>query len=193
MRTTVRFWRWRRNTLRRRSDRVEAWVVLVAGVLLWLGAPIAGAVAGWTLTAHAPRPGADWHRVTAVAVQDAPTAPATGWTAVATDSTQVRTEVRYTPPGGTAHTGEAAVPAGTMAGQNVQVWLDGHNTLRDNPSDPAQTQARAVVFGLMASTVLGLLALGLQGLIVMAINRRRAAALDREWARVGPRWGHHPA
>jgi hypothetical protein len=194
MRTTVRFWRWRRNTLKRRSDRVEAWVVLVVGVLLWLGAPVAGAVAGWTLTAHAPRPGADWHRVTAVAVQDAPTAPATGWTAVATDSTKVRTEVRYTlPDGGPARTGEAAVPAGTATGQHVKVWLDGHGALRNDPSDPAQTQARAVVFGLMAATVLGLLALGLQSLIVLVINRRRAVALDREWAEVGPRWGHHPA
>ena len=193
MRTTVRFWRWRRNTLKRLSDRVEAWIVLVAGVLLWLGAPLAGVAAGWTLTAHAPRPGADWHRVTAVAVRDASPVPATGWTAVGTDSSHVRTLVRYTPPGGTPHTGEAPVPAGTPAGRQVPVWVDGHGGLHDNPSDPAQTQARAVVFGLMASTVLVLVVLGGQGLVLLAINHRRATALERVWARVGPRWGHHPA
>lgn len=193
MRTTTRFWRWRRNTMKRRSDRVEAWVVLVAGVLLWLGAPVAGIVAGMTLTAHAPRPGSDWHRVTAVAAQDAPPAPGTGWTAVAADGAHVRTLVKYTPPGGTPHTGEAEVPVGTTAGSRVPVWLDGHGTLQDNPADPAQTQARAVVFGLMASTVLGLSVLGGQSLVLLTINRRRAVALDREWAKVGPRWGHHPA
>lgn len=193
MRTTVRFWRWRRNTLRRRSDRVEAWVVLVVGVLLWLGTPVAGVVAGVTLAAHAPRPGADWHRVTAVAVQDAPATPGTGWTTVATDSTHVRTIVRYTPPGGTPHTGEAAVPAGTRAGGHVPVWLDGHGALRDNPSDPAQTQARAVIFGLMASTALGLVVVGGRGVVLLTINHQRAVALEREWERIGPRWGHHPA
>jgi len=193
MRTTVRLWRWRRNTLKRRSDRVEAWVVLVIGVLLWLGAPVAGAVAGWTLTAHAPRPGADWHRVTAVAVQDASPVPVAGWTAVGTDGGHVRTLVRWTPPGGTPHTGQAEVPAGTQAGRQVPVWLDGHGALRDNPSDPAQTQARAVVFGLMVSAVLVLVVLGLRGLALLTINHWRATALEREWAQVGPRWGHHPA
>ncbi|MBY8879022.1 Rv1733c family protein [Actinacidiphila acidipaludis] len=193
MRTTVRFWRWRRNALKRCSDCVEAWIVLVAGVLLWLGAPLAGVAAGWTLSAHAPRPGADWHRVTAVAVQSASPVPATGWSAVGTDTGHVQTLVRFTPPGGTPHTAEAPVPVGTLAGAHVPVWVDGHGALHDNPSDPAQIQARAVVFGLMASTVLVLVVLGTRGTVLLVINRRRATALEREWAKVGPRWGHHPA
>ena len=193
MRTTVRFWRWRRNTLRRRTDRAEAWVVLVAGLLLFLGAPAAGVAAGAGTLAHAPRPGADWHRQTAVLVHDAPAVPADSWTAVDSGGAHVRAMVRWTAPGGAAHTGDAQVPAGSHAGNRVQVWVDGHGTLRDNPNDPAQTQARAVVFGLMTCTVLCLLVLGLRYLVLAAMGRRRAAALDREWAQVGPSWGHHPA
>jgi hypothetical protein len=50
MRTRVRGWRWRRNPLRRRSDVVEAWTALAVAVLLLVGAPLAGALAG--LWAH---------------------------------------------------------------------------------------------------------------------------------------------
>lgn len=40
----VRWWRWRRNPLRRRSDAVEAWVVLVTSVVMAAGMPLAGAL-----------------------------------------------------------------------------------------------------------------------------------------------------
>ncbi|MEV1086149.1 hypothetical protein AB0I98_49510, partial [Streptomyces sp. NPDC050211] len=43
MRTRVRGWRWRPSPLRRRSDIVEAWTVVVVAVLLFVGAPLAGA------------------------------------------------------------------------------------------------------------------------------------------------------
>jgi hypothetical protein len=36
-RVTVRWWRWRRNALKRRIDVVEAWVVLVGWVFALLG------------------------------------------------------------------------------------------------------------------------------------------------------------
>jgi hypothetical protein len=193
MRTTVRFWRWRGNTLRRRSDRIEAWVVLVAGILLWLGAPLVGALAGLAMAQHAPRPGADWHQVTAVLVKTAPSAPATGWTSTTATDARVGAEVRWTAADGTTRTGLAMVPPETPAGRQVPVWLDGAGTLRADPGDPAQAQARAVVFGLMAGTVSCLVVLGTQCAAVGALNRRRAAALDREWEQVGPNWGHHPA
>jgi hypothetical protein len=193
MRTTLRFWRWRRNTLRRGSDRAEACVVLVAALVLFLGAPFAGALAGLSMAAHAPRPAADWHRVTAVLVRNAPAAAATGWTAADTGNVQVAAEVRWTAANGSGRTGDAMVAPNSRAGQPVRIWLDAHGALRADPSDPAQAQARAVVFGLMAATATGLTVLGGRCVVLAAFNHRRAVALDREWAQVGPTWGHHPA
>lgn len=193
MRTTVRFWRWRRNTLRRRSDRAEAWVALVAGILLCLGAPLAGTLAGLAMAGHAPRPASNWHRVSAVLVHNAPSAPATGWSAAGTNDAQVVAQVRWTAADGSVRTGDTLVAPSTPAGHHVPIWLDPHGALRADPSDPAQAQARAVVFGLMAGTAVCLAVLGAQGGVLAAVNHRRAVALDREWARVGPRWGHHPA
>ncbi|MFD9903677.1 hypothetical protein ACFWX4_05310, partial [Streptomyces sp. NPDC059063] len=46
MRTRKLGWRWRRSPLRRRSDVVEAWAVLLVGTVLILGVPAAGFVAG---------------------------------------------------------------------------------------------------------------------------------------------------
>jgi hypothetical protein len=193
MRTTVRFWRWRSNTLRRRSDRAEAWVVLVVGILLCLGAPLAGAVAGVTMAGQAPRPASDWHQVTAVLVRNAPSAPTTGWSAVDTGNVQVAAQVRWTADNGSVGTGDAMVTPSSRAGQHVQIWLDPHGALHSDPTDPAQAQARAVVFGLMAATATCLTVLGGRCAALAALNHRRAAALDREWAQVGPTWGHHPA
>ncbi|MEC3998622.1 hypothetical protein VSR01_36110 [Actinacidiphila sp. DG2A-62] len=193
MRTTVRFWRWRRNTLRRRSDRAEAWVVLVAAVLLCLGAPAAGAVGGLLMAGDAPRAAAGWHQVDAVLLHRSPAAPMTGWGALGSDSVRVAAEVRWTPPGGSPRTGEALVPPSTPAGQQVRIWLDPKGVPQADPTDPTQAQARAVVFGVVTGTATALLVLGGRTAAVAVLNRRRFAALDREWAQVGPTWGHHPA
>ncbi|MEE4544888.1 hypothetical protein V2S66_23345 [Streptomyces sp. V4-01] len=193
MRTTLRFWRWRPNPLRRRSDRTEAWVVLVAGLLLCLGAPLAGTAAGLGMVKHSPGPTAAWHRATAVLVDDASSAPATGWSAVGVGNVRVAAEVQWTAADGTLRTGDAMVAPNSRAGQHVGIWLDRHGTLRSDPADPAQAQARAVVFGLMVATAVCLTALAAQGAAVALLNRRRVAALGREWAQVGPIWGRHPA
>ncbi|MET9934387.1 hypothetical protein [Streptomyces sp. NPDC006324] len=42
MRAALGVWRWRRNPLRRTTDLVEAWIALVAVVLLCVAAPLAG-------------------------------------------------------------------------------------------------------------------------------------------------------
>ncbi|MYS43445.1 hypothetical protein GTY23_19820, partial [Streptomyces sp. SID5998] len=53
-RAGVRWWRWRRNPLRRTSDVVEAWILLVAWTLAVLGGLVAG-----LLTAGAVQQSAD--------------------------------------------------------------------------------------------------------------------------------------
>lgn len=192
MRTTVRFWRWRPNALRRRTDRVEAWVVLFMGILLWLGAPAVGAVAGASMAGQTPRADAGLHQVSAVLLRDAPDAPASGWSSIGGD-TKVGAQVRWTAGNGSHHSGVAMVPPDARAGQHVGIWIDAQGLPRAEPAEPAQTHARAVVCGVMTATATGLGVAGVQRVIVTVLKRHRAAALAREWEKVGPLWGHHPA
>jgi hypothetical protein len=76
MRTGVCGWRWQHNPLRRRSDVVEAWTLLIVAVLLFVVTPLVGVAAG--LRAHdtarsvAAAQRADRHQVRARVVGDPP-------------------------------------------------------------------------------------------------------------------------
>ncbi|MEW2257347.1 hypothetical protein AB0924_19370, partial [Streptomyces sp. NPDC047869] len=48
MRAIAGLWRWRRNPLRRATDLTEAWVALVALVLIAVAAPVTGTLIGVT-------------------------------------------------------------------------------------------------------------------------------------------------
>ncbi|MFL6141823.1 MAG: hypothetical protein ACJ72N_08140 [Labedaea sp.] len=54
--------------------------------------------------------------------------------------------------------------------------------------DRARVAGVAVAMGLWISAVAGLTVIVL--LVSMALNRRRSAAWQREWARVEPDWAH---
>lgn len=69
--TKVRLWRWRRNPLRRRSDVIEAWVVLCGWLLALVGAVFGGLVAADAVVRSAEHQRAQSHKVTAVLVKDA--------------------------------------------------------------------------------------------------------------------------
>ena len=69
--TKVRCWRWRRNPLKRRSDVVEAWVVLCAWLFALIGGLFAGLAAADAVVGSAERIRSESRRVTAVLVRDA--------------------------------------------------------------------------------------------------------------------------
>jgi hypothetical protein len=186
MRTTVRFWRWRSNPLKRGSDRVEACAVLASGLLLAVGAPAAGVATGLATTAHAPRPPAGWHQVSAVLVAKAPSAVVAG-----AGPQQVRATVRWHTAVGTTRTGEALVRPGSPAGSRTAIWLDRSGAARDNPVDPARTVAGAVAGGTLAASGTALVSSGGLAAVRWVLARRRSADLDREWERLGPRWRRH--
>lgn len=60
------FWRWRHNPLRRRSDRVEAWIVLATWIIALAGGLLAGELAGAWLEDSLAARRAGAHRVAAV-------------------------------------------------------------------------------------------------------------------------------
>lgn len=187
-------WRWRANPLRRRSDVVEAWTVLCVVLLLALGAPAAGAVAG--LRAHADAAAraaaqrATLDRVSAVIVEKAPASVPS-----AHDDKQPAywVRARWTEPDGGSRTGEARVPAGTERGDRADVWLDdAGRSVQPPPTDTAVWQ-HALAMGTCATGgVVGVVLLGHVVVRRVAV-RHRLAEWEREWARTGPDWGHHRA
>jgi hypothetical protein len=187
----VRFWRWRRNPLKRGTDRAEALAVAVTSVLVLLGAPAAGIATGLGVADAATRAVPGLHQVPAVVVHRSP--PATAVFGVDNAGQRVSAQVRWSAPDGTAHTGQALVKPGLPAGAHTSVWLDSHGTLHQSPPDPARGQVRAVIYGTAAASATG----GVAGcgwlLTRTGFDRRRAARLDREWALVGPVWRRHRA
>ncbi|MFF7972409.1 hypothetical protein [Streptomyces sp. NPDC007905] len=189
MRTRVRGWRWRRNPLRRRSDVVEAWTVLVVAVLLFVVAPLVGVAAG--LRAHdqaqtlAVAQRAERHHVRAMVVANTPRRLPT----VQGDREHpYRARVRWTEPGRATRTALARVPAGSRAGDVVTVWFDARGRSVAPPPDDVAVWQHTVTVGVCAAG-------GAAGVVLLghAVERRialryRLAEWEREWARTGPKW-----
>ncbi|MFF9033267.1 Rv1733c family protein [Streptomyces iakyrus] len=194
MRTRVRGWRWRSSPLRRRSDVVEAWTVLVVAVLILVGAPLAGTAAA--LWAHgearsvSAEQRAERHRVRAEVVDrnddSLPSVQAGGQHAY-------RATVRWTEPGGGTRTAAARVPADTRQGETVDVWFDdrGRNVLP--PVDGAAVWQHTLTMGTCAAGGAVLVVLFGHFLVRRVALRHRLAEWDRAWARTEPQWTHRDA
>ncbi|MEU6666870.1 hypothetical protein [Streptomyces sp. NPDC046727] len=189
MRIRVRGWRWRRNPLRRRSDIVEAWTLLVVGVLLSVVAPLAGVAAG--LHAHdrartlAATQRAERHQVRAVVIGDTPER----LSAVESEREHpYRAEVRWTEPGKGVRTAWARVPAGTRAGESVSVWFDSRGRNVAPPPDDAAVWQHTITVGLTAAGCTATVVFLCHAVERRIALRHRLAEWEREWARTGPRW-----
>ncbi|MFK0128244.1 hypothetical protein ACIQSP_33625 [Streptomyces nigra] len=184
--TKMRWWRWRRNPLKRRSDVIEAWVVLCAWLFALIGGLFAGLAAADAVVGSAERIRSESRRVTAVLVRDA---EEPGPARVTTDHL-VWATVRWTDPDGTPHSDEARVPPKTKAGSKVQVWTDRHGAVANEPLSGAETTLHAVSGGLLAGSGAAGLVLGAGWVVRLAMERRRLAQWDAEWARLDtpPRW-----
>ncbi|WP_018546247.1 DUF3592 domain-containing protein [Streptomyces sp. LaPpAH-108] len=194
MRTRVRGWRWRRNPLRRRSDVVEAWTVLLVAVLLCVVAPLAGVVAG--LHAHdlaqsrATAQRAERHQVSAQVV-----GPVTDRSPLVHRDRghTYSAEVRWTDPEGTTRTAQARVPAGTRTEDKVTVWFDRQGRSVAPPANDVAVWQHTVTVGLCAAggtIAVALLARTVERRVAL---RRRLAEWDRDWARTGPEWSRFRA
>jgi hypothetical protein len=67
----VRLWRWRQNSLRRRSDVVEAWVIVVGWVFALVCGLLAGLMAADAVERDAERQREERRQVSAVPIEDA--------------------------------------------------------------------------------------------------------------------------
>ncbi|MFF3510902.1 hypothetical protein [Streptomyces sp. NPDC002573] len=181
----VWWWRWRSNPLRRRSDALEAWVVLTVWVVSVVGGVLTGVAATHSVEHGLAQERAQWRPVVALLTEDAPKATAS----TASGAGRVWADVRWTGTDGRSHAGEARVAAGSRTGTTVTVWTDGSDSLVTRPASLSEAQIRAAMVGvLVGASVAAVPYLG--GRIVRErLERRRMAQWDEAWARFGPMWG----
>ena len=170
------------NPLRRRTDKIAAFlgVLLVAAFLI--GAPVvARAAIGWVSRVAAAEQQAmrSWHQVPAV-VQKAAPAPAAwevSWV-----------PARWTAPGGRPRTGQIPVSDAVAAGQTIRLWVDAAGTPTGPPPGQAPVELDDVATAAVAVVALGIVLLCLMGAGRFLLDRRRLAGWEAAWADVGPQW-----
>lgn len=189
--THAGLWRWRRSPLRRGSDLVEAWVLLVAWVLAVVGGALIGMTAAEAADHTFDGQRAERHAVAATVVENARSAVDAKGAASrrAADDDLAWVTVRWTAPGGAEHSGRAQVASDTRPGTRVTVWTDQHGVLAARPLQPAEAQVEAALLGTMAAAFTGgavwICAYGVRELL----EQRRMKQWDEEWRRIDTRWG----
>jgi len=188
-------WRWRHNPLRRRTDLAEAWVALVALLLILVATPVIGAVVGAVAQDALQRSVRDQqhsrHLVTATVVKKLNRGPLDPdpETSSARDA-HSRVLADWTGPDGTAQHG--AVMAGLKTphrGDHFTLWTDSHGRIVGRPLDTATATTHAVLAGFGAAALSVGLVEGGRRLIVWRMVRRRYARWDQAWDKAGPDWG----
>ncbi|MGW2177672.1 Rv1733c family protein [Streptomyces sp. NPDC001732] len=196
MRAVTGVWRWRRNPLRRATDRCEAWVALVALLLVVVAAPalgwICGALTDEALQRTVREQRARLRATTAVVVRLAP-----GASLLVTDP-EVATEqgsripvvARWKAPDGTARRGTVTASSRSVRpGSKVEIWIGPDGRAAQRPMDAPTARTHAVLAGIGAALLAAGLVEGGRRLAVGGMTRRRYARIDRAWAEVGPDWG----
>ncbi|MFI9645637.1 hypothetical protein ACIHAA_04980 [Streptomyces sp. NPDC052040] len=180
----VWWWRWRRNPLRRRSDALEAWVVLAVWLATVVGGVLTGIAATHSVEHGLARERAEWRPVVALLTRDAPRE-----TASASDPERVWADVHWTGPDGRSHAGRARVAVGSRTGTAVTVWTDSRGSLVTPPVSGSEAWIRAAMVGVLVGVSIAAVPY-LGGRIVRErLERRRMAQWDAAWARFGPMWG----
>lgn len=184
-RTRVRMWRWRRNSLKRRSDVIEAWIVLIASIVAIAGGLLAGVASAETVEQNLNRQRLERRTASAVLTEDAPGENA----ARVLEDDRVWATVRWTAPDGSARTGLTKVLPDTAKGTPVTVWTDRQGRLESKPLSPAAARFQATWAGTLAAIGAGIAVIGAAQLVRGHMNRRRMAEWADEWQRVDGHWG----
>lgn len=183
--TRVRFWRWRHNALRRRSDVVEARIVLTTWTLALLGGAFAGQAAAAAADQGLAARRAAVHTLTVVLAEDASKIPPT---TTGFDDGKVWAQVRWTTADGVTHTARTKVEPEATAGTRVTAWADNTGALVSEPPTATEAKLEVAGTGLLVASGTGATVLAGGWLVRTRLLRRRLAEWDAEWKRVGPQW-----
>ncbi|MFC6085220.1 Rv1733c family protein [Sphaerisporangium aureirubrum] len=184
----MRRYRFDRNPLRRRSDRIEAVAVLITMLVLlaclWPALAVAGTVYRQGVALEHADPQVR-HPVMAVLLENA--ASTTTVTAQGT-AVEVKAKVRWQGPDGRQHVAVRPVPAEARSGSTLRIWVDESGDPVAPPRRHTQTVTDAAVagFGVMvaASGVLFVIL----SLVRWLLDRRRYADWDTAWTSAEQRW-----
>jgi hypothetical protein len=181
-----------KSPLRRRTDRIEAWITALLLVIFLVGAPAAWITAGrWVqhegrLEQQAQQ---SWHQVPAVLLKTAPTLPnfdlRTSW------NFDVLAPARWSGPGGRHLAGQVPATPGAQAGTTVPVWVDDAGQPTGTPLLHGELVKRELGAEVIAPGVLAVLLLCVGLVVRVLMNRRRLAGWETNWAFVGPKWTKH--
>jgi hypothetical protein len=175
------------NPLRRRTDKIAAWLAAQFLVVVLIGVPLfAIAAFTWAGRAGAAEQHAErsWREVPAVLlrsvqVPDSFAGGVFGYSWV---------PARWTAPDGQARSGDIPVEVGLAAGRTVPLWVDAAGEPTDVPLTHRAVLARAAT----AAAVAAILLLAALSCLAAAgrwlLHRRRLADWELAWAIVGPQW-----
>ena len=175
-----------RNPLRRRTDRLEAALLLTAFAVALLVVP-AAAIVGTAVRDRAEQAAArertERHPVRARTQEDAGSSASSG-------STQFITPVRvaWLDRSGTTQEGQTDVVIGTKTGAELTIWLDREGTITTAPRDSTDSAALGTLAGMTLPMLAWPLLFALFRLARRPLNRARTDAWAREWEQVSPRW-----
>lgn len=183
----VWLWRWRRNPLKRRADRVEAWVVLGVWMLTAFAAVLAGTTVSRSVEDGLARERVEWRPLVARLAERAPGTASEN--ARVSRAEQVWATARWTAADGTEHSGQLRAPAGSAAGTPVTVWTDPEGRQVTRPVTESQARVRASLIGGVAGLCAAAVPLVAGRALRGRLERRRIDQWDTEWSRFGPMWG----
>jgi hypothetical protein len=170
------------NTVARPSDRVQAAALLfvvLSSLLAGTGAVLLGIGIHAGEAAKSREQIASRYEATAVLLADGPAPGAVGRSGTPGESGPA--QASWVTRDGHRYTGKVDALAGTVAGNEVPIWLDATGTPVDRPLSRISAAVDAVVVatGLWAGVVF-VLALAYRG-VVFALDRVRLARWQQEW------------
>ncbi|MET8846863.1 hypothetical protein [Amycolatopsis sp. NPDC004625] len=175
-----------RGPLVRSSDRVQAGLLLLVVLLSLItaaGAVLFGIGEHSAAAAESRRQTATRYTVTAVLLADGPVPAAAGRSGTPFGSGPTRATWRTRD--GQQRVGDVEAAAGTVAGHEVEIWVDETGA----PAERPLTMAAAVIGAPLGAATLGaavvsFFVLAYRGAVHL-LNRRRYDAWQREWAAHG--------
>lgn len=187
-------WRWRRNPLRRRSDRGESWIAVCTLLAIVLGSPVAGSTAGEaahrTLQAKSRVQQEQRQQVWATVLKALPRhGPGQQADRVEKLGYQKRVLASWLAPDGTPRKSVLDVAQEVHHGDRMRLWTDERGSLSSAPMTRGAATSYAALAGLVVSVVFAMLLELVRRLVLHLLLLRRYREWEREWARVGPGWG----